>query len=89
MGLRLPVFIRPRGESRRMRDRDEEGKYSESFPDADFIEAVRAVPVASTQNVADEVGCSYDLAYRRLTTLYEENRVQREEVGNSFVYYVA
>jgi CTP-dependent riboflavin kinase len=71
-----------------MRDRDDDGKYSESFSDADFINAVRAVPVASTQNVADEVGCSYNLAYRRLTTLYEEDSIQREEVGTSFVYYL-
>ncbi len=71
-----------------MRDRDEDGKYSESFSDDAFIQAVDSLPVASTQHVADVVGCSYDLAYRRLITLYEKEIIQREEVGNSFVYYV-
>ena len=68
-------------------DRDEEGKYSETYSDSDFIEAVRELPVASTQNVAEEVGCSYDLAYRRLGDLFEEGQLKREEVGSSFVYY--
>lgn len=70
-----------------MKDRDEEGRYSESFSDTDFIEAVESLPVASTQNVAEYVECSYDLAYRRLNDLYEADRVKREEVGGSFVYY--
>lgn len=71
-----------------MRDRDEEGKYSESFSNDDFIDVIESVPVASTQIVADEVGCSYDLAYRRLNLLYQEGEIRREEVGNSFIYYI-
>jgi hypothetical protein len=71
-----------------VKDRDEEGKYSETYPDSSFFEAVQELPVASTQNVAEEVGCSYDLAYRRLGDLVEDGRLEREEVGNSFVYYV-
>lgn len=69
-------------------DRDDSGKYSETYPDSAFIDAVNELPVASTQLVADEVGCSYDLAYRRLGDLFEEGEVDREEVGNSFVYYI-
>jgi len=69
-------------------DRDREGKYSETYPDSDFIGATQELPVASTQNVADEVGCSYDLAYRRLKDLFENGEIEREEVGNSFVYYI-
>jgi CTP-dependent riboflavin kinase len=70
------------------RDRDEEGKYDQSFADSDFLNAVESVPVASTQNVADEVGCSYDLAYRRLKQLFDDDEIEREEVGGSFVYYI-
>lgn len=69
-------------------DRDDEGKYSETYSDSAFVTAVRELHVASTQLVADEVGCSYDLAYRRLGDLYEEGRLAKEEVGNSFVYYI-
>jgi len=71
-----------------MRDRDEEGKYNQSYADEDFVNAVESVPIASTQNVADQVGCSYDLAYRRLNQLFENGTIEREEVGGSFVYYV-
>jgi hypothetical protein len=71
-----------------MDDRDDEGKYSQTYPDSAFLEAVRELPVASTQLVADEVGCSYDLAYRRLGDLFKKGNIAREEVGNSFVYYV-
>jgi hypothetical protein len=70
-------------------DRDEKGKYTETYPDSAFFEAVRQLPVASTQNVAEEVGCSYDLAYRRLGDLFEKGALEREEVGNSFVYYLS
>jgi hypothetical protein len=69
-------------------NRDESGKYSETYPDSAFLGAVSGLPVASTQNVAEEVGCSYDLAYRRLGDLFEECNLEREEVGNSFVYYI-
>jgi len=69
-------------------ERDEEGKYSQSYFDSAFIEAVEQLPVASTQLVSEEVGCSYDLAYRRLKELYERGELEREEVGNSFVYYL-
>jgi len=69
-------------------DRDESGRFEEDYSDEVFIEAVESLPVASTSNVAEAVGCSYDLAYRRLNTLYEEGRIQREEVGQAFVFYV-
>lgn len=69
-------------------DRDDSGKYSETYPDSAFVSAVRDLPVASTQNVADKVGCSYDLAYRRLGDLYTDEKIEREKVGSSFIYYV-
>ena len=70
-------------------NRDDEGKFNEQYPDEDFISTVESLPVASTQNVADEVGCSYDLAYRRLQDLEEEGDIIREEVGGSFIWTVA
>lgn len=70
-----------------MRDRDDEGKYNTSYPDSEFIDAVNNLPVASTQRVSDEVGCSYDLAYRRLNNIYEDGTIERESVGGSFVWY--
>lgn len=67
-------------------ERDDEGKFQETYPDSAFVKAVRALDVASTQNVADEVGCSYDLAYRRLKELEEEGNVESQDVGSAFVW---
>jgi hypothetical protein len=69
-------------------NRDDNGQYKQEFADEEFLEAVRGLPVASTQNVADNVGCSYNLAYRRLMTLGAQSRVRKEDVGTSFVWFI-
>jgi DNA-binding IclR family transcriptional regulator len=70
-------------------DRDDEGRFREEYPDEAFLQAIDELEVASTQNVADEVGCSYDLAYRRLRTLNEKGRVRQDQVGSSFLWLPA
>ena len=75
-----------RDRDRGVGSRDEGGKWSPQFTDQEFLDAVASLPVASTQRVADEVGCSYDLAYRRLKQLADENRVDNKKVGGSFVW---
>ena len=67
-------------------DRDEEGRYTETYSDKSFLEAIDIVAVASTQNIADEVGCSYNLAYRRLKGLQDKGVVEAQEVRNAFVW---
>lgn len=69
-------------------ERTGEGKFTEQYPRSSFIEAIDSLSVASTQKVADEVGCSYDLAYRKLKQLEEEGEIDHEEVGGSFVWLV-
>lgn len=67
------------------RDRDKEtGKFSEEYPDEDFLKAVESLEFPSTNDVADAVGCSYTLAYHRLNALEEKEKVMKVEVGNSF-----
>ena len=66
--------------------RDEGGRWSPQYEDESFLVAVSSLPVASTQRVADEVGCSYDLAYRRLRELADEGYVRGEKVGGSYVW---
>lgn len=67
----------------RVRD-NRSGRYiTEYKPDA-FIEAVEKLGLASTRNVADEVGCSYDLAYQRLKELADEGKVEGNKVGNTY-----
>jgi hypothetical protein len=76
------------GDRDRGRDgsRNDDGRWSPQFTDGEFLAAVASLPVASTQRVADEVGCSYDLAYRRLKELADDGRINNEMVGGSFVW---
>jgi GTP-sensing pleiotropic transcriptional regulator CodY len=67
-------------------DRDEDGRYTETYPDEAFFSAINEVDVASTQNIADAVGCSYDLAYHRLKQLEDAGEVESREVRNAFVW---
>ena len=71
-----------------MDERNEEGRFKEEYSDEDFLSVINELPVASTQNVADEVGCSYGLAYRRLQDLEEKGNIEREDVGGSFVWLI-
>ena len=71
-----------------MDKRDDEGQFKKEYFDEDFLSAIDGLSVASTQKVADEVGCSYDLAYRRLQDLEAKGDIKREEVGGSFVWLI-
>jgi hypothetical protein len=68
-------------------DRDDDGKFKQVYTTDDFITAVINLNIASTQNVADRVGCSYNLAYRRLRELENDDELSCEEVGRSFVWF--
>lgn len=72
------------------RDRDEEsGKFTETYPPGLFVETLRESGPTGTQNVADELGCSYELAYRRLRDLEDEGRVTSDRVGNARLWSAA
>jgi len=71
-----------------MEDRDEGGKFNQEYSDEEFLSAVENLPVAGTQKVADEVGCSYNLAYRRLKSLNESGHLNCEKVGSAFVWTI-
>lgn len=71
-------------------DRDEDsGQFREQYPTESFLTAVAEIEMATTAEVAEHVGCSYDLAYRRLNALADEGRVERSDVGGSFVWQTA
>ena len=68
-------------------DRDDDsGRFREQYPKELFVEAVGDLDTATTSNVAERVGCSYDLAYRRLNALSEQGDVKKTDVGGSFVW---
>ena len=68
-------------------DRDEDsGQFTEEYDKIDFLDAVETLETPTTNNVAEYVGCSYDLAYRRLKSLENEGVVRVNEVGSSFLW---
>ena len=68
-------------------DRDDEsGRFREQYPAESFLNAVEELDVVTTSKVAEHVGCSYDLAYRRLNALAEEGQVEKMDVGGSFMW---
>ena len=69
-------------------DRDEEtGRYTSSYPDEKFIVALDNLGgTAGTSEVADQVGCVRDSAYRRLNRLADDKYVERRTIGNSLVW---
>lgn len=69
-------------------ERDEKsGKFTEQYPREAFLQAVENIENATTAKVAEAVGCSYDLAYRRLNSLADEGELTRIEIGSSFVWF--
>lgn len=68
-------------------DRDDEsGRFRTQYGTESFLNAVEELNVATTSKVAERVGCSYDLAYRRLNALAEDENVVKTDVGGSFVW---
>lgn len=71
-------------------DRDAEtGQFTQEFPIETFVEAVNDLDQPTTSRVAEAVGCSYDLAYRRLKELEESGKITAVEVGNAFLWSTA
>lgn len=57
------------------------------YPLSAFVEAIQKEGgIAGTSDVADEVGCSYELAYKRLHELAEQNEIEQRRVANAHVW---
>ncbi|MFA1612018.1 hypothetical protein [Halobellus rubicundus] len=66
---------------------DEASDGREKYPDEAFLEAVREQQPASTQEVAEAVGCTRRNADYRLRRLRDEGDVDAKMVGNSLVWF--
>lgn len=57
------------------------------YPMSAFVEAIQAEGgIAGTSDVADRVGCSYELAYKRLHELAEQDEIEQRRVANAHVW---
>ena len=73
-----------------MADRDDNsGRYSETYPLPDFIEALDKLGgSAGTQDIADEVGCQYRTANAKLHELKDRGEVSARKVGNAYLWMI-
>lgn len=73
------------------KDREEDsGKYTTSYPDSDFIDAIQTHDgMAGTSEIAETVRCTRRTAYTRLQTLESEGQVTSRKVGNSLLWTVS
>lgn len=71
-----------------MADRDDDsGRYSETYPLPDFVEALDELGgSAGTQDVADVVGCKYRTANAKLHELKDRGEVTARKVGNAYLW---
>jgi predicted HTH transcriptional regulator len=70
--------------------RGENGRFGTQYPLDAFEAAVRDAPNhVTTSKVAEAVGCSHELAYKRLSQLADEGVLTSSLVGQSRVWEVA
>jgi hypothetical protein len=62
------------------------GQYNEQYSRDAFLTAITTTDPPTTSNIADTVGCSYDLAYRRLTALADTDEITKTDVGGTFLW---
>lgn len=62
------------------------GRFERSYPDSEFIAAVRKLAPASTQEIADEIEIHRRSAHHRLDALADDKRIDKKKVGNSLVW---
>lgn len=67
--------------------RDENsGVFTQQYSKSSFLQAVNECENATTTKISEEVGCSYNLAYRRLTALFEDGEINRTKIGSSYLW---
>jgi predicted ArsR family transcriptional regulator len=64
----------------RERDKDT-GKFTTQYQREDFLDALEQEDFLSTSDVAEIVGCTQNLAYRRLKKLENKEEVKSKEIG--------
>jgi len=73
--------------SERNPERDEEtGRFSDHYPDEEFLTAIHECDLPTTTEVADGVGCNRRTAYVRLTELEDREDVTSRKVGTALVW---
>ncbi|WP_080505389.1 transcriptional regulator [Halococcus hamelinensis] len=74
-----------------MPERDQDtGRYTAEYSTADFLEAIESLGGAGgTQEIADQVDCIYDTAYKKLRHLEDSGEVKSRKVANARLWSIA
>jgi len=74
--------------TRIMPGRDEKtGRYTGQYSTDDFLNAIDTEGgMAGTGEIADQVGCAHDTAYKRLQEIEEAGLVSSRKVGNTLLW---
>ena len=75
---------------RLMPERDEDtGRYTAEYSIESFKEAIRGLGRdASTKAIADEVGCEYDTAYKKLTRMESAGHVTGRKIASARLWEI-
>jgi len=68
------------------RTRSEAGRFGMEYDRADFLVAVEEADHATAKKVAERVGCSPDLARKRLRHLEDEGIVESTDLGRTLLW---
>lgn len=73
-----------------MPDRDDKtGRYTGEYSTEDFLDAITAEDgLAGTGDIADQVGCAHDTAYKRLQRMEKQELVSSKKVGNTLLWSI-
>lgn len=71
------------------RERGETGEFVETITPERVLGVFAATdgPVVTSRDVADELGCSTEVARRKLAQLHDEGRVDRRKTGRTVVWW--
>ena len=72
-------------------ERDEDtGKFTSTYPHQEFLDSLESLSgQASTQEIADEVGCAYRTAYQKLIELEEDDKITSKKVANARLWMLS
>lgn len=69
-------------------ERDDEEKFTSTYPESAFLDAIRSEHNPTTGDIAEAVGCTQQNAWYRLDQLRELGIVTSEKVGNANVWKI-
>lgn len=66
---------------------EESGRYTDEYPREEFLDALRTLDgTGGTSEIAGEVGCIRETAYKKLRAMRDDGLVNSRDVGGSLLW---